>query len=62
MSYDDYKGLLLRESNAKVPLDEIRGTLVVVERLRTYDGLTLSEACKTAGIDFEEYEKIVKKL
>ncbi len=62
MSYDDYKGLLLRESDAKVPLEEIRGILAAVKRLMTYDGLTLSEACKAAGIDFEEYMKLMKNL
>lgn len=62
LSYDDYKELLVRESNTKIPLEEISGTLAAVERLMTYNGLTLYEACKAVGMDFEEYLKIVKKL
>lgn len=64
MSYDDYKELLVRESNTKIPLEEISGTLAAIERLRlmAYDDLTLYEACKLVGIPFEEYLKIVKKL
>lgn len=62
ISYDDYKELLVREANTKIPLEEISGTLAAVERLMTYDGLTLSEACRAVGIDFEEYLKIIKKL
>lgn len=61
LSYDDYKELLMRESDAKIPLEEISGTLAAVERLMRYSDLSLKEACKAVGINVEEYLKIIKK-